>query len=111
MLQDKNGKMIGRIAAFINHKKAFSEKQATGGCGFFECVDNQKAANLLFNTAKQWLSEREMEAMDGPINFGERDRYWGLLINGHQRAPIYGNAYQPAYYQSLFENYGFQVLF
>ena len=111
MLQDKNGKMIGRIAAFINHKKAFSEKQATGGCGFFECVDNQKAANLLFNTAKQWLSEREMEAMDGPINFGERDRYWGLLINGHQRAPIYGNAYQPAYYQSLFENYGFQVYF
>ena len=52
-----------------------------------------------------------MEAMDGPINFGESDRYWGLLINGHQRAPIYGNAYQPAYYQSLFENYGFQLYF
>lgn len=111
ILQNEEGKTIGRIAAFINRKKAFTESQPTGGFGFFECIDDKEAANLLFNTAKKWLSEREMEAMDGPINFGERDRYWGLLVKGHEKPPIYGNAYQPAYYESLFENYGFKMYF
>ncbi len=111
ILEDKNGKTIGRIAAFINRKKAMSEKQPTGGVGFFECIDNKDAAHLLFDTAKKWLEEREMQAMDGPINFGERDKYWGLLVEGHENAPIYGNAYQPAYYQAFFESYGFQTYF
>lgn len=111
ILKNDEGKVIGRIAAFINRKKAFSEKQATGGCGFFECINEQAAATLLFDTAKAWLQEREMEAMDGPINFGERDRYWGLLVEGHDKAPIYGNNYQPSYYQQLFTTYGFQVYF
>ena len=92
-------------------EKAFSENQPTGGCGFFECINDQKAANLLFETAKKWLKEREMQAMDGPINFGERDRYWGLVVEGHDNPPIYGNAYQPHYYKDLFENYGFQLYF
>ena len=69
ILQNNEGKTIGRIAAFVNRKKAFSENQPTGGCGFFECINDQKAANLLFETAKKWLKEREMQAMDGPINF------------------------------------------
>lgn len=111
ILQNNEGKTIGRIAAFVNRKKAFSENQPTGGCGFFECINDQKAANLLFETAKEWLEEREMEAMDGPINFGERDRYWGLVVEGHNNPPIYGNAYQPHYYKDLFENYGFQLYF
>jgi GNAT superfamily N-acetyltransferase len=111
ILQDDSGQTIGRVAAFINKKKAFSEKQPTGGLGFFECINDEAAAFLLFDTAKQWLQEREMEAMDGPINFGERDRYWGLLVDGFDNKPIYGNPYQPAYYQDFFESYGFQTYF
>ena len=48
-----------------------------------------------------------MEAMDGPINFGERDRWWGLVTEGF-KPPIYLMNYNPPYYQSLFENYGFK---
>lgn len=62
LLKDEKGNYIGRIAAFINKKKAFSEKQPTGGVGFFECINDTKASNLLFDTAKTWLQEREMEA-------------------------------------------------
>ena len=111
ILVDENKKCIGRIAAFINEKRAYTEKQATGGCGFFECINNQDAANLLFNTAKNWLSERGMEAMDGPINFGERNKYWGLLVKGYNRPPNYGNNYHLPYYKELFENYGFLPYF
>ena len=54
--------------------------------------------------------ERGMEAMDGPINFGERDKFWGLLIDGFHE-PLYGMNFHAPYYQKLFENYGFQIYF
>ena len=111
VLEDEGGKDIGRIAAFIDKKKSQGEKQLTGGVGFFECIDDTPAASMLFNTAKDFLTNHGMAAMDGPINFGERNKYWGLLVDGHDRPPIYGNAYQPAYYQKLFEDYGFKVYF
>ena len=47
-----------------------------------------------------------MEAMDGPINFGERDRWWGLVVEGFS-PPLYCMNYNPDYYQQLFKNYGF----
>ena len=80
LLKNDKNMYVGRIAAFINSKKAFSEKQPTGGIGFFECINCNDASFKLFETAKNWLKVRKMEAMDGPINFGERDRYWGLLV-------------------------------
>jgi len=105
-----NGKLIGRIAAFINYKKSNSFPQPTGGIGFFECIDDQEAANQLFDTAKQWLQEKGMEAMDGPINFGENDTFWGLLVEGFTH-PSYGMNYHRPYYKSLFETYGFTPLY
>ena len=108
VMKDKNGKLIGRIAAFVNKKKAFKFEQPTGGCGFFECIDNQDAADLLFDTAKNWLKEQGMLAMDGPINFGENDMWWGLLVEGFT-VPYYGMNYNPFYYKRLFETYGFEA--
>jgi hypothetical protein len=108
ILQNENGELIGRIAAFINNKKAFNYEQPTGGVGFFECIDDEKAAFLLFDTAKKWLAANGMEAMDGPINFGENDNFWGLLVEGFT-APSYGMNYNPPYYLQFFENYGFKT--
>jgi len=110
ILKDSNEQTIGRIAAFINRRTASSEKQPTGGCGFFECINMQEAANLLFDTAKNWLTERGMEAMDGPINFGERNAWWGLLVEGFL-PPTYQMNYNLPYYQELFETYGFEIYF
>ncbi len=110
VLIDPNNNTIGRIAAFINEKKAYGFEQPTGGVGFFECLNNQEAANLLFQKAKEWLQSKGMEAMDGPINFGENDNFWGLLVDGFSQAS-FGMQYNPPYYQSLFENFGFTTYF
>jgi len=110
ILYSDDHKLIGRVAAFIDHNTSRKQDQATGGMGFFECIQNQDAANLLFDTARNWLKERGMEAMDGPINFGETDKYWGLLVEGFTH-PSYEIAYNPPYYRELFENYGFQTYF
>jgi hypothetical protein len=110
ILTDDSGRTIGRIAAFINDKKAWHYEQPTGGIGFFECINDQKAAFLLFDTAKQWLQTNDMKAMDGPINFGENDTFWGLLIEGFI-PPSYGMNYNPPYYRKFFEDYGFKTMY
>lgn len=110
ILEDENQTIVGRIAAFINFKKAHKEEVPTGGCGFFECINSQVAADSLFNQAKIWLSSEGMLAMNGPINFGETDTWWGLLIDGF-KGPYYGMNYNPPYYKTLFERFGFTVRF
>jgi len=107
ILKDDNGQLIGRVAAFINNEKAYNYEQPTGGMGFFECIDDEKAAFFLFDTAKQWLQQNGMQAMDGPINFGENDTFWGLLSEGFDSPPSYGMNYNPPYYKAFFDNYGF----
>jgi hypothetical protein len=106
----RNNQLIGRIAAFYDHTYASGYEQPTGGCGFFECIDDQAAANLLFNTARNWLKANGMEAMDGPINYGENFFNWGLLIENFQ-PQTFGMPYNPVYYRKLFENYGFKVFY
>jgi len=110
ILSDDTGKLVGRVAAFINRNKAFKYQQPTGGMGFFECINDRNAAFLLFDTARNWLADRGMEAMDGPINFGENDVNWGLLVDGFIH-PGLGMNYNPPYYQELFESYGFKFYF
>lgn len=110
ILIDDAGNLAGRIAAFVNYKKAYNYEQPTGGVGYFECIDNQAYAFALFDTAKKWLQAAGMEAMDGPINFGENDSFWGLLVEGFT-PPSYGMNYNPPYYKSFFETYGFETLY
>ena len=112
IFRDDSGKTIGRVAAFVNNKIVNKgNDQPTGGMGFFECINDRKVAFELFNTCKSWLQQLGIEAMDGPVNFGERDIWWGLLIDGYDREPNYRCNYQLPYYKELFEAYGFQVYF
>jgi hypothetical protein len=112
LLSNDKGEVIGRVAAFINQKTANKgNEQPTGGMGFFECIENKEAAFLLFDQCKGWLQQKGMEAMDGPINFGTRELWWGLLIEGYERPPNYRCTYNFPYYKDFFEAYGFQVYF
>ena len=111
LLRNDDNELIGRIAAFTNKKyRNKGDDIPVGGIGFFDCINDQHAADMLFDVAKHWLIQQGMQAMDGPINFGERDRWWGLLVKGFA-APLYCMNYNQPYYQSLFETYGFKKFF
>ncbi len=110
LLRDENNKIIGRIAAFIDKVRSDANRQPTGGLGFFEVIEDKNTAFLLFDTAKEWLSARGMEAMDGPINFGENDKFWGLLVDGFM-PQAFGMPYNKRYYRNFFEDYGFKNYF
>jgi len=110
ILKDSKNKTVGRIAAFYETDKAKKNEPLTGGCGFFDCIENQEAANQLFDAARVWLLEHKMEAMDGPVNFGSRELFWGCLSKGFYE-PNYNMPYNKPYYNSLFTAYGFQNYF
>mgnify|MGYP002785493296 CR=1 FL=1 len=109
IVKSESNEVVGRIAAFTTSKyinKGTNFK--TGGVGFFDSINDFSVAQVLFDTAKQWLIEQGMEAMDGPINFGDRDKWWGLLVEGFEDEPVFRMPYNPPYYESFFEQYGFK---
>lgn len=108
LFRNKNNETVGKVAVFVNNR--YKQNQPTGGIGFFDCVNDQKTADFIFDHCKTWLQAKGMEAMDGPINFGERDKFWGLVIDGFIE-PLYGMNYNFPYYKELFENYGFKIYF
>lgn len=110
IMKNDSGKTIGRVAAFIDTVRSKANSQPTGGMGYFEVIENKEAAFRLFDTAKDWLSSRGMEAMDGPVNFGENDNNWGLLVDGFMQQG-YGMPYHKRYYRQYFEDYGFKNYF
>lgn len=108
LFKNKKNETVGRVAVFVNPK--YENGKPIGGIGFFDCIHCQETANFIFDFCKDWLQKRGMEAMDGSINFGERDKFWGVLTEGFTE-PLYGMNYNAPYYESLFQNYGFQVYF
>jgi GNAT superfamily N-acetyltransferase len=116
IVTDDKNKTIGRFAAFIDtktekQKNSLEQKLHVGGMGFFESIQDKEVAFAIFDYCKKWLDAKGMNAMDGPINFGERDNWWGLLIEGHDIEPNYKMPYTLPVYQEYFEEYGFQIYF
>lgn len=109
-LKDESGHTIGRVAAFIDRVRSAANNQPTGGLGYFEVIENKDAAFLLFDTAREWLTKHGMKAIDGPVNFGENDNNWGLLVEGFMQQG-FGMPYHKKYYRAFFEEYGFKNYF
>jgi hypothetical protein len=105
----QNGKLVGRIAAFYNQNLG-DNSEKVGAIGFFEAIDSKDIAYKLFDVAKDWLLEEGMDGMDGPINLGERDKFWGCLQE-KKLPPSYQEAYNPPYYNKFFSEYGFEIYF
>lgn len=110
ILKDDSEQTIGRIAAFIDNVRSDANNQPTGGIGFFEVIENREAAFMLFDKAIEWQISHNIQAVDAPVNFGENDNNWGLLVDGFMQ-PGVGMPYNKKYYRSFFEEYGFQNYF
>ena len=108
ILLDNADRCVGRVAAFVNPTSYLVDGYKVGQMGFFECIDDYVAAKTLIDCAKDWLLARGMECMEGPVNFGERMMWWGLLNKGFDEAPVYGMPYTHQYYVKFFEEYGFK---
>lgn len=105
-LAHRDGKLVGRIAAIVNHEHNRVHSEQRGFFGFFECIDDQTVADALFDTARNWLAERNISNMRGPVN-PSMNYECGLLVDGFDTPPTFMMTYNPPYYAKLIEGYGF----
>ncbi len=105
-LAERDGQTVGRIAAILNvgHLERFND--GVGFFGFFESIDDQDVANALFKAAGEWLKERGVKTVRGPMN-PSMNHTVGLLIDGFDSSPFFMMTYNPKYYEKLVENAGF----
>lgn len=108
-LAERNGKIVGRIAAVKNDLHNQIHHEQSGHFGFFECVNDQSVANALFDTALAWCKERSLDYIIGPASPSINHEY-GLLVNAFDDSPRLMMSYNPPYYQNLIEDYGFKCV-
>ncbi len=104
-LAEKNGAIVGRIAAITNQNYNEFHKNNVGFWGFFECINDQETANQLFDAAANWLRERGKDNMLGPMNPSTNDEA-GMLIDGFDTPPYMMMIHNHPYYPELAEGYG-----
>jgi GNAT superfamily N-acetyltransferase len=103
----KDGKSAGTIAAIVNHNHNKFYKEKVGFFGCFEVIENYEVAKMLFDKVKDWLKEKNMNTIRGPMNFSTNDEC-GLLIDGFESPPVCMMTYNPKYYIDFIEKYGFK---
>lgn len=99
-------KVVGRIAAILNNRHNHYNHAADGFFGFFDCINDQIVANLLFDAVTEWLEYRNVKNIIGPANFSFNETC-GLLVEGFEFPPVVMMPYNAPYYQRLIENIGF----
>ena len=99
-------KIIGRIAAIQNNNHNKTKQVNDGFFGFFDCINDQETADLLIAAAANWLKERSLSTMVGPVNFSTNETC-ALLIEGFNGPPLAMMPYNAPYYLQLLENSGF----
>jgi GNAT superfamily N-acetyltransferase len=102
-----NDKLVGRIAAIIDHRYNEYHNSKTGFFGFFECINREQTARLMFRVVEDWLSARGMEEMLGPANPGMMDEI-GILVKGFAKYPSILMPYHKEYYDPLLKSIGLE---
>jgi hypothetical protein len=103
----KDGKVCGRIAAILNHthNRRFEEKR--GFFGFFESIDDQNVATGLLRAAEDWLRQKGMTDIRGPVN-PSLNYEVGVLVEGFDSPPTFMMTYNPMYYDRLVTACGYE---
>ena len=102
----RNGRPVGTIAAFVNHRHNEYSRENIAFFGLFEVLKDKKAAQALLGTARDWARARGMSAMRGPANFSTNEEI-GLLVDGWDGPPVAMMTYNPRYYVDYIEGAGF----
>ncbi len=102
----KNGEIVGRIAAIINHKGNEIWKQKYARFSFVDFIDDAEVVDKLFGTAESWARHKGMTHIHGPMGFTDLD-HEGLLIEGYDRISTMLTSYSYPYYKTHIERMGY----
>jgi hypothetical protein len=104
-LARRDGRVVGRISAQVDHNLHAFQHNRWGQFGFFECEDDQEAATALIDAAQAWVERRECDRLVGPFDFTSNDEC-GVLVEGFERLPVILMNWTHRYYPRLLEGAG-----
>jgi GNAT superfamily N-acetyltransferase len=104
-LARRNGRVVGRITAQVNHAFNDYQQKNWGWYGFLEFEDDQEVLEALLETAATWLKARDKERMVGPACFAMNDES-GILVEGYDLRPMIVQPWNPPYYKDRMEQAG-----
>jgi len=102
--------VVGRFAVMNHPERDQALDPVMGGLGFLEFIEDPDVLDAILEFARNWHQKRGYHTFRGPINFGENDTFWGLLVENYDETPVYGMHYHPPYYKELIENSGAEKL-
>ncbi len=105
-LLKEDGKVIGRIAAFIDNLAIDFWKERVGFFGHFECIKDESAPKMLLDAAKNWLIKTKCTSMRGPWSFVTQE--WGMVKEGFEPSPVIMAPYNPPFYNDYMTQYGLE---
>ena len=106
-LAQRDGRVVGRIMAILNHAHNEFHNERVGFFGFFEVGNDPEASAALLDTARDWVRQRGAEVIRGPVN-PSTNYECGLLVDSFDSDPVVMMTYNPPYYVELIERYGLQ---
>ena len=105
-LAELDGEPAGTISAQIDRNWDLYRGGNDAQFGFFECVDDERVARALFDSATEWLTDHGRDRAFGPMDFTTNDEI-GVMIEGFEYRPVILEHWSPPYYADLFEKNGF----
>lgn len=105
----KDGKLVGRCTAQIDHEHQKRYGDAAGFFGFFDTIEDPEVAKALLDAASAWLKERGMKTIRGPVSLSINEEL-GCLVNGFDTPPYMMMPHHRPYQGGLIEGQGFAKL-
>lgn len=103
----KNDRVVGRVAAIINHRANDTWQKKEVRFGWIDFIDDEEVSEALLDTVAQWGKERGMKSIVGPLGFTDMDAE-GMLIDGFDQLGTMSTIYNYPYYQKHMEKLGFE---
>jgi len=100
----KEGKIVGRVAAIINHKANEKWKKKDVRFGWIDFIDDIEVSRALFKAVEEYGRKKGMDDIVGPLGFTDMDPE-GMLTWGFDKlgtmATIYNYEYYPQHMEKL----------
>lgn len=106
-LARRGKRVVGRVAAILNHAHNKQHNERIGFFGFFESIEDQEVATALLDAVQDWLAERDITHIRGPANPSVNYEI-GLLVDGFDSPPTFMMTYNPPYYEQMITACGYE---
>lgn len=103
----RDGKVVGRVAAIINHNANRTWDCKVVRFGWLDFVDDADVLKALLSEVEKWGAERGCDTMKGPLGFTDMDKE-GSLVEGYENLSSFTCLYNYPYYDTRLKEYGLE---